>query len=324
MPRYIPTEVLAQLHQHLDLLPLPQQRMVLVLLETGLRISEVCHLDFDCISQDTQGDWWLKAYSFKMKTTANKPISRPLATVVQAQQAYIRQHLPADYAYLFCANQRAAGRKDKVLDGQFRPNPKPPLRTSVARALNLLAAEKNICNAAGQRWHFQPHQFRHTVGTTQINNGVPQHIVQRYLGHRSPTMTAVYAHIHDATLKQEIAQFYRKTVNMAGKVIAPEHPELETTDLQWFKRNILAQALPNGACALPTLAGTCPHANACLTCAHFRTTTEFLDQHQAHLHQTEQLIEQAQAKGWARQVEMNQQIAANLRSLIASLQEESK
>jgi integrase len=32
-----------------------------------------------------------------------------------------------------------------------------------------------------------------------INNGVPQHIVQRYLGHESPQMTAVYAHIHDST-----------------------------------------------------------------------------------------------------------------------------
>ncbi|HEY9659570.1 MAG TPA: tyrosine-type recombinase/integrase [Allocoleopsis sp.] len=322
MPRYIPPEVLEQLHQHLDVLPLPYQRMVLVLLETGLRISEVCHLSFDCISQDSQGDWWLKSYSFKMKTTSSKPISRPLATIVQAQQAYIRQHLSPDYPYLFCANRTAAGAKGKLLNGQFRPKPKPPQRMGLARALNLLATEKKICDASGQQWHFQPHQFRHTVGTTQINNGVPQHIVQRYLGHQSPTMTAVYAHIHDATLKQEIAQFHRKTINIAGNVIGANHPELETTDLQWFKRNILAQALPNGSCALPILTGGCPHANACLTCSHFRTTAEFLAQHQAHLEQTEQLIEKAQANGWTRQVEMNQQIAANLRTLIASLQEE--
>ncbi|MBC7970087.1 MAG: tyrosine-type recombinase/integrase [Verrucomicrobia bacterium] len=322
MPRYIPAEVLEQLHQHLGLLPPPYQRMVLVLLETGLRISEVCHLSFDCINQDAQGDWWLKAYSFKMKATTTKPISRSLAVIVQAQQAYIREHLSPDYSYLFCANRTAAGAKGKLLDGQFRPKPKPPMRMGLARALNLLAAEKNICDAAGQQWHFQPHQFRHTVGTTQINNGVPQHIVQRYLGHQSPTMTAVYAHIHDVTLKQEIAQFHRKTVNIAGKVIAPANPELDETDLQWFKRNILAQALPNGSCALPTLAGSCPHANACLTCSHFRTTAEFLDQHQAHLEQTQQLLEKAQTNGWTRQVEMNQQLVENLSTLIASLQEE--
>ena len=296
--------------------------MVLVLLETGLRISELCHLGFNCINQDAQGDWWLTSYSFKMKATSNKPISRQLAAVVKTQQAYIRKHLPKDYPYLFCANRTAAGAKGKLLNGQFRPKPKPPMRKGLARGLNLLAVEKNICDASGQLWHFQPHQFRHTVGTTQINNGVPQHIVQRYLGHQSPTMTAVYAHIHDATLKGEIAKFHRKTVNIAGEVIRTEHPELDTADLQWFKRNILAQALPNGFCALPTVAESCPHANACLTCAHFRTTAEFLDQHQAHLQQIEQLIEKATANGWTRQVEMNQQIADNLRTLIASLQEE--
>ncbi|WP_240047037.1 tyrosine-type recombinase/integrase, partial [Staphylococcus aureus] len=39
------------------------------------------------------------------------------------------------------------------------------------------------------------HAFRHTVGTRMINNGVPQHIVQKFLGHESPEMTARYAHI---------------------------------------------------------------------------------------------------------------------------------
>ena len=34
------------------------------------------------------------------------------------------------------------------------------------------------------------HQFRHTLGTWMINNGVSQHVVQRLLGHTSPQMTA--------------------------------------------------------------------------------------------------------------------------------------
>ena len=88
-------------------------------------------------------------------------------------------------------------------------------------------------------------------------------------------MTLRYARIYDQTLKQEVAKFHGKVVNIAGQVVESQNPEFDTADLQWFKRNIQAQALPNGSCALPAPMKECPHANACLTCTHFRTTIEF-------------------------------------------------
>lgn len=75
-----------------------------------------------------------------------------------------------------------------------------------------------------------------------INNGVPQHIIQRYLGHESPSMTATYAHLFDSTLKKEIAKYQGRTVNISGQVLSAKNPELETSDLQWFKRNVQGQA----------------------------------------------------------------------------------
>jgi len=153
-----------------------------------------------------------------------------------------------------------------------------------------------------------------------INRGVPIHIVQRYLGHESPEMTLRYARIYDQTLKQEVAKFHGKVVNIAGQVVESQNPEFDTADLQWFKRNIQAQALPNGSCALPAPMKECPHANACLTCTHFRTTIEFLAHHQEQLQQTEKLIEKANANGWTRQVEMNEQVSKNLRTILTSLE----
>ena len=85
-----------------------------------------------------------------------------------------------------------------------------------------------------------------------INNGVPQHIVQRYLGNESSEMTSRYAHIYDQTLKTEITKFHGRVVNVAGQVVESAYPELDTADLQWFKRNVQAQALPNGSCSLPS------------------------------------------------------------------------
>lgn len=295
--------------------------MIQMLLETGLRISELCLLSFDCLEQDSQGDWWLRYNNFKMHEEQHKPISNALATVILTQQGFIREHLGTQYHYLFCSNQAAPrSKKCRLIDGFFRPVAKPPLGMILAKALNTLAREKNICNAAGKLWHFQTHQFRHTVGTAQINQGVPQHIVQKYLGHKSPDMTGVYAHLHDQTLKQEFAKFYRNTVDVIGRIVEPNCPQLDGVDLQWLKHNILAQALPNGSCALPAPAQACPHANACLTCAHFRTTAAFLVQHRTHLEQAEQFIAKAHTNGWTRQAEMNQQIAENLRTIIKALE----
>ena len=54
------------------------------------------------------------------------------------------------------------------------------------RALKKLAQENNIVDNNGIIWKFNSHQFRHTVGTQMINSGVPQVMVQHYLGHESP------------------------------------------------------------------------------------------------------------------------------------------
>ena len=297
---------------HVDDLPESVMRMTLIIIECGMRISELLYLKPDCLLQDKSGDWFLRYYQFKMKKEITIPVSREVVRVIQEQRRYIQKNLGDSYEYLFCAS----------LSGPsgFRPRPKPMIRDSFARFLNKLAKEHNICDESGKLWRFQTHQFRHTVGTRMINNGVPQHIIQRYLGHESPEMTATYAHIHDQTMKAEIAKYQGKVVNIAGQIVEPNDREADDEGLQWFKRNINAQALPNGSCALPTISQGCPHANACLTCTHFRTTIEHLPGLKKQLRETEELIEKAKANGWMRQVEMNETVKTNLESMIAAVE----
>lgn len=286
-----------------------------------MRISELCTLKYDCIVQDAAGDWWLHYYQYKMKKDHTVTVSREVVAVIQEQQQYIRRVLPASFPFLFCSrgsNQQGRRAKgERALD--FFPVPKPPSSPTLNYHLNVLAEQHDIKDASGNRWHFSSHQFRHTVGTSMINRNVPIHIVARYLGHESLRMTQTYAHIHDQTLKDEIAKLHGKIVNVSGTVVESK-PELDTGDLQWFKRHVHAQELPNGSCALPAVQQQCPHANACLTCTHFRTTVEFLEQHKRQLAQTEEIIEKAKANGWTRQVEMNERVAENLRKIIQSLE----
>ncbi|MBL1178656.1 MAG: tyrosine-type recombinase/integrase [Pantanalinema sp. GBBB05] len=313
-PRYIPEDVVQQLNEHLDDLPEPVMRMVLILQECGMRISELLHLKADCLLQDKAGDWFLRYYQFKMKKEITIPVSREIVRVIQEQRQYLQENLSIEFAYLFSANESGSHKQ------RFRPRPKLMSRNAFSDYLNKLAEKHNICDSLGKRWHFQPHQFRHTVATRMINNRVPQHIVQRYLGHESPAMTAVYATIHDQTMKAEIAKFQGKVVNIAGQVVEPNDLEADDIGLQWFKRNINAQSLPNGSCALPIISQACPHANACLTCTHFRTTIEHLPEHKKQLQQTERLIDRAKANGWTRQLEMNEKVKTSLESIITGLE----
>jgi integrase len=318
-PRYIPEEVMTQLNQNLDALPPNIRRMVLIIQEAGMRIGELCKISFNCLMQDAQGDYFLRYHQYKMKKEHSIPISKEVALVIQEQQQAVKQEC-GDFPFLF-------------------PSPrdwnkgKPMKQKLFSDTLNRLAHEKKIQDNTGTVWHFQAHQFRHTVGTRMINLGVPQHIIQRYLGHESPEMTNTYAHIHDQTLKQEFAKFKDKIVDIAGKAIShsevvaemTEGLNLNSIDDQWLKKNILAQALPNGLCGLPIVQGACPYgANKCLSCTHFKTDSRYLDKHKDHLERTNKIVEWAQENSESRRsqeiLKENLPVKENLERIITSLE----
>ncbi len=112
-----------------------------------------------------------------------------------------------------------------------------------------------------------------------------------------------------------------RVVNNQGQVIVSENPDLDTAGMQWVKRNMKAQTLPDGFCSLP-VTQSCPvQGSPCLSCSHLRTTIEFLDVHKQPLEETQKLIENARDNGWERQVENNLLIAENLRKIIRFLEQ---
>jgi integrase len=79
-----------QLNQHLNSLPGPVMRMVLMIQETELRISELLQMPIDCLKQDSQGDYLIHYMNWKMSKEDIKPISQELAYVIREQQQYIK------------------------------------------------------------------------------------------------------------------------------------------------------------------------------------------------------------------------------------------
>lgn len=301
-PRFIPEKVMDQLMHYLPTLPGQHRRLIYLLQETGRRISEICTMPYDCLIKDKDGTYFLEITEHKTKKAYIIPITMECAQVIKEQQRFLKSLNRENIGFLFL------GKSKKVHHVGVR---------QINNVLNQLAKNKEIRDDQGNIWHFHPHQFRHTVGTRMINAGISQPIVQRYLGHETPEMTNRYAYIHDCSLKDAFFQFHGNLINIHGNSI--EDTRIKNSEEQWLKQNILAQALPNGYCGLPAKQIKCPHANACLSCAHFRTDESFLPQHESQLDETNKIIHTAKKNGWQRQHEMNQIIKINLESIISTL-----
>lgn len=164
-PKYISEHVLRQLKRHIHNFPEWMQNFIIILMETGRRISEVCSLGFDCLEQDGDGDLLLKVNEQKLKRIRLIPISKECISAIQAQQKLV-----------------LAEEKSKYLFPSQGLSKSPTVSAPhINRSLNNLAAEYDIKDTIGVVWKFSSHQFRHTIGTQMINAGVPQVMVQHYL-----------------------------------------------------------------------------------------------------------------------------------------------
>jgi hypothetical protein len=174
----------------------------------------------------------------------------------------------------------------------------------VRRIVKAYVRKAGIRTASGElALAIHPHLFRHHLGSSLVNEGVPLTVIQKVLDHGSLEMTGRYAQVHDETVKKAVMQWHER-VNVRGERIAlPVDGPLE--EAAWMKERIswAKQALPNGYCGLP-LVQTCPHPNACLSCDNFLTDGSFRALHMQHRDETRRLLANAREKENVRLVEV--------------------
>lgn len=199
-----------------------------------------------------------------------------IVDVIGEQQAWLAATYPAlqpKYLFLGIKNQHRGQR--------------PRSYTTYRAMLDKLDGCHDLTDSAGHRLKFtQTHRLRHTRATELLNDGVPFHVVQRYLGHKSPEMTARYAATLAATAEAEFLKHKKIGAHGADIDITP-HDIYEMTQLSARTDRVL----PNGVCLLPPLK-SCDKGNACLSCGHFATDATHLDELRRQLAATETLIAQ--------------------------------
>jgi integrase len=254
---------------------------------TGRRVSEILMLDFDPLTavpglDPTRVEEGAFVARLRYQQTkiddvdATILVDATVVALVAAQQAWARGHVDPGVTppYLFL-NPRHNHRGTR-----------PRSYGSHLAALRRLNQATALTDAVGKPLAFtRTHRLRHTRATELLNAGVPIHVVQRYLGHKSPEMTMHYAATLAHTAEAEFLKAHRVGAFGSALVLQPADL-LEITQLEARAD----RALPNGLCTLPP-AKTCDRGNACLTCGHFATDNSHLGEHQDQQRRTLRLIE---------------------------------
>lgn len=253
---------------------------------TGRRASEILMLDYDPLEAipglerptDTDGGAFVARLRYQQtKVDGVIPtilVEQAIVDIIAKQQKWLKAKYPAlhpRYLFLGLKNQHRGER------------PRP--YTTYRAMLTKLDKMHNLVDSAGRPLRFtQTHRLRHTRATELLNDGVPFHVVQRYLGHKSPEMTARYA----ATLAATAEAAFLK-----HKKIGAHGTDIGITPNDIYEMTQLAQrtdrVLPNGVCLLPPLK-SCDKGNACLSCGHFATDATHLTELRQQLAATEDLI----------------------------------
>lgn len=311
LPRALDEPVMVRLEAAETLARLPDdgtRSIVVIMMRTGLRAGDAVRLSADPLAFDAAGAPYLRFFMKKLRKDQHLPVDAMVVEAVRAQQAHVQFRWPGGSPWLF-------PRLNANNDGRAHF-----AGCTIQARLTRWILECGIVDGAGNPVSLTSHQFRHTLGTRMINQGVPQHIVQELLGHESAQMTAHYARLHDSTLREAFDAYSRARVDVDGHLVVYD-PDGETSDGEWMKERLgrAKQTLPNGFCGRP-LQLECPHPNACLTCPDFLTDVTFLDGHREQRSRTRKLIATAEDNGQFRLVEMNRKVEVNLDAIIATLE----
>ena len=149
----------------------------------------------------------MRFHNLKVRADQLVPLSAKAAKAIKAQQDHVRHCWPAGTPWLFpgiAANTAGS---------------KPYNMATLGAQLRRWQRDIDLRDEAGVAVGVTSHRFRHTLGTRLINSDVPQHVVQKLLGHASPEMTAHYAHIHDHTVRDAFDRYQQQRVNTDGELL---------------------------------------------------------------------------------------------------------
>ena len=158
------------------------QPVVTILLDTGLRVSELCALDVDDVDTEDMSALVIAGKGEKDRTVL----------FTQATVNAIEGWTPIRNSRVAMCDRENEQRSLMLSSRGRRMNPR-----SVQKLMDRLADAAEI-----PRSRLSPHTLRHTFATGLLERGADLVTIQRLLGHASIATTRVYLEIGDQTLRE--------------------------------------------------------------------------------------------------------------------------
>lgn len=156
--------------------------VVTTMLDTGLRVSELCNLDIDDVDHDDLSALVIGGKGEKDRTVLfTKSTTEAIAAwnPIRALRSNLIDDEDSERSLFLSSRGR-------------RINPR-----SIQKLIDRLADEADI-----PRSRLSPHTLRHTFATGLLERGADLVTIQRLLGHASIATTRVYLEISDQTLRE--------------------------------------------------------------------------------------------------------------------------
>ncbi len=319
LPRFIPDHELAALMAAVEALPDPDQRAALIVARwSGARRDEIRRLASDCLDTYLDGHPRLRIPVGKGHTERSIPLHPQAAGALEPLIQRARQHAARESFDPSAgrAVQYVFARRGKQLSSAFL----------FEHSLKAACTVAGLVDAQG-RATISAHRFRHTIGTQLAEGGARLQTIMAVLGHRSPAMSLIYTSLSDPTVKQQYQDILDRRlgpdVTLAGPAArALREHRLDPGAVHWLQTSFLKTELELGHCLRTPAEGPC-ECDLVLTCSKFLTTSDYAPRLRARLAVEQQLIDDATARGWQREIERHAATQRHIEQLLNDLGESS-
>ncbi len=324
LPKPFPADILAGLDSLMandQLLPADMRLMLRLFRATGPRASEALLMPRDSIRHTEGRGHSLEYFQSKTQEWRRVPLPPQLGRDLAQHAAEVAEEYGPGCPWLF-PYFGPGSRANTLVDGVEAVSPWPYGRfTAEVWAAYQRAGVTSSALTGEVLTGAQLHRFRHSIATGLLNEGWSQYEVQKFLGHKSPTMMQAYAEINEDRLRDKYMEFAKHAIDVDGQ---PQPSDVRAAaDVERLRNRMIRTTLPNGYCTLPEKLACDFAPTPCLTCKpYFRTTPTFLPIHIRQRDDAMRELEVAKSDGRERATQAHEQTVARLDTIITGLEAE--
>ena len=301
LPKYYTENELKQINDHISSLPIQIARMLFVLENCGMRVSDICSTTIQinnkcCLETNNNGDYIFTYYMPKTHKYNTIPVSKLVGAVIEEAIIESRKRYGNDCKYIFSASV------DHPISVE-----------SFSIHMNNMSAKFNLKKDDGSPLRIKGHTFRGTLATQFANCGIGMDVIRMMLGQEKIGVLKHYVTIHSDTM----INYLKPIIDDCDKRIRSIGEEKSLVD---FPSEPSLIPLPNGRCSKDVSTGICNHANSCYECRMFMPSIDYLEVYKKQLLDAENNIAVAEMHGYERIKELNTALRDNIQRIINQLE----